>query len=346
MPAVVRAVLTTVARAVVMLFALSCSSPSTPAGSDSLIVAFDSLWQRYDRTYPYFEYKHIDWDAARANFRARAARANSAEELAAIVRQMLGALRDVHSSMSSPAGAWVPTYTTNGAAFNYRLPVWREYLRRAGGTELPADWGYGHFGPVPYLYFASWTAGKFTVAAVDSVLEKFRDAPALVIDVRMNGGGSDELSYGVATRFFDAPHVTGSVQFRNGPRHSDLSDPIVRTLAPRGSWQFRRPVLLLTGRAVFSSAENFTMAMRVLPHVTVVGDTTGGGSGNPTQYRLAGGWRYNLPRWLERTAGGDIVEWRGLAPSLVIPFSTADFEAGRDPVLDYAIAWAATAGRR
>lgn len=333
------------ARALTVCFVIgvaACDRAVTTAPSidGELLVAFDSVWQRFDNTYPYFEYKHIDWAAARTHYRPSAASAPTSDSLAAIVRQMVGELRDVHAAMITPAGHGLATYTPT-AFVNWQRSVWDAYMQRADVVKLPTDWGYARMGSVPYVYFASWTTGRFTLADVDSLLEQFRDAPALIIDVRMNGGGNSDLAYGVAARFFDAPHITGSVQYRSGPSHTAFGDPISNRVQPRGPWQFHRPVLVLTGRGVFSSAEGFVMAMRVLPNVTVVGDTTGGGSGNPTSYLLPGGWRYNLPRWIERTPAGDVVEWRGLAPGIVIAASAADFDAGRDPVLDYAMQWAA-----
>ena len=176
---------------------------------------------------------------------------------------------------------------------------------------------------------------------MDAALEQFRSAPAMIIDVRMNGGGSDALAYAVAGRFFDATRVVDYIQYRNGPGHSDFGPAQSRTVGPRGSWQFTRPVLLLIGRGCFSSNESFIAAMRELPNVTVVGDTTGGGSGNPITYPLGGGWSYTVPRWIEYTPQMQIIEWQGIAPKTVIPVSAVDWSAARDPVLDYAIAWAA-----
>jgi C-terminal processing protease CtpA/Prc len=197
---------------------------------------------------------------------------------------------------------------------------------------------------VPYLVFGQWLTSDFSSAAVDSVLELFRDAPAIIIDVRMNGGGDESLALSVASRFYDMARVATHVRYRNGPRHSDLGPPQPVVVDRRGSWQFTKPVLVLVGPGCFSSTEAFVAAMRVLPNVTVVGDTTGGGSGNPRTFSLGGGWQYSVPRWIEYTSTMDVIEWNGIAPNVVVPVSDADWSAGRDPVLDYAARWAAERG--
>ena len=158
------------------------------------------------------------------------------------------------------------------------------YVTRWGWQSQIRDWGYSRIGSVPYLVFGQWLTSDFSSAAVDSVLELFRDAPAIIIDVRMNSGGDESLALSVASRFYDMARVATYVRYRNGPRHSDLGPFQPLVVDRRGSWQFTKPVLVLVGRGCFSSTEAFVAAMRVLPNVTVVGDTTGGGSGNPRTF--------------------------------------------------------------
>jgi C-terminal processing protease CtpA/Prc len=116
-----------------------------------------------------------------------------------------------------------------------------------------------------------------------------------------------------------------------------------RVLAPRGQWSYTKPVYLLVGRGCFSSNETFVAAMSALPQVTVAGDTTGGGSGNPIEreIRVDGrntGWRYSVPRWIERTADGKVIEWNGIAPDVHVSFAAAAVAGGVDPVLEWALA--------
>jgi C-terminal processing protease CtpA/Prc len=86
--------------------------------------------------------------------------------------------------------------------------------------------------------------------------------------------------------------------------------------------------------------------MGELRQVTVVGDRTGGGSGNPKEVTLVvggrdTGWKYSVPRWMEVRANGDVIEWQGITPDVVVPFDSASVARGTDPVLDWALARAA-----
>ena len=159
----------------------------------------------------------------------------------------------------------------------------------------------------------------------------------IVVDVRNNGGGSDRNSKTVASRFFDEKRLFRYVRYRNGPRHSDFTDFIPDYIEPEGKTQFTKPVILLTNRRCFSATEDFVLAMRILPQVTVVGDTTGGGAGNPVLRVLPNGWLYRLSRWIEYTSEKESFEGIGFAPDILVGISPADSLSGKDTILETAI---------
>jgi C-terminal processing protease CtpA/Prc len=181
---------------------------------------------------------------------------------------------------------------------------------------------------------------------LDAALDSLQDAKQLVIDIRCNPGGNYELALDLAGRFVEQPIVFGFVRIRNGPSHDNLTDPISETLRPTGRRKFAGTVYLLIDRRVYSSAENFALALRQLPNVVAVGDTTGGSSGRPVTRELANGWTYELSTWIEYSTDHRVVEDAGVAPSVVVPRNvSAGAGAGkRDAVLDRVLGLA-TSGR-
>jgi carboxyl-terminal processing protease len=174
-------------------------------------------------------------------------------------------------------------------------------------------------------------------ADFDAALERYRNAPGLIVDVRMNPGGNDSLAFEVAGRFARTAVVFGHVQFRNGPMHTDFGPTTTRTLNPRGSWQYAGHVLLLIGRRCASSNESFIAAMGQLSNVTLVGDRTAGSTGNPGTFPLANGWAYTVSRWIEYSADHQPIEDMGLSPDVFVTTGAEDFGMGRDPVLEWAL---------
>ena len=312
----------------------SDASPTSPSAPSAAFDAqFDSLWSTFDREYSYFVHKRIDWNELRTTYRPRAIASANQSAFIAVIREMLGHLHDLHVVLRDPAGATLATYTPQHFV-NWDRTVWQQYLARASWTQAQG-WGHGLLGGVPYLAIEGWNT-NVRVADVDAALERYRNAPKLIIDVRMNPGGDDSIAFEIAGRFAQRSVETGYVRFRNGPAHTDFGPPIPKTLNPRGPWRFTGSVLVLIGRRCASSNESFIEAMRQLPNVTLVGDQTAGASGNPGTFPLANGWSYTVSRWILYTADDRILEDVGIAPQIPVTATAADFAQGRDPVLDWA----------
>ena len=125
---------------------------------------------------------------------------------------------------------------------------------------------------------------------------------------------------------------------RNGPQHTDLGPLTPIWVTPR-EWTWTKPVVVLIGRTCYSSSESFISAMRNIPGVTTIGDTTGGGCGNPKFYAFEDGWQYSVPQWIEYTADTSGIEWKGIPPDIYVKTTSADFLDGDDPVFDFSLSW-------
>jgi hypothetical protein len=316
----------------------ACHSNLRAVPSLNFAEQFDEVWQRYDAVYPAFAYKNISpeqWDQDRALYRPRAQAAKTEEQFIAIVREMLAPLKDLHAWFVDPRGNVVPTYVPT-AIENFDRDRWAKAVAESGYTPHGSAWGEATMGGFGYLYIGTWNPQQVDINNLDLALARFRDSPGIIIDVRPNAGGSDVPAFAFASRFATKPYVVSYVQTRNGSRHNDLGAPKARMIAPRGSWQFTKPVIVIAGRGGFSANESFVAAMRLLPQVTVIGDTTGGASGNPGTYPLGNGWSYTVPRWIEFGPDHEPIEGRGIAPNVTVPWS-AVYETERDPLIDTAV---------
>jgi hypothetical protein len=329
--------LTLLALLAVTSSACGSSSPTTPSPPSSDFAAqFDSLWSTFDREYSYFVHKQIDWNALRSAYRPAAIAAADQAGFIGVIREMLGQLHDLHVVIRDPSGRSMATYDPQSFV-NWDRSVWQQYIARANWTQGQTDWGYGVLDGVPYITILSWGTNSIRPADFDAAFERFRNAPGLIVDVRMNPGGNDSIALDVAGRFARTSVVFGFVRFRNGPSHTDFGPTTTRTLDPRGSWQYNGQVLLLIGRRCASSNESFIAAMGQLPNVTLVGDRTAGSTGNPGTFPLANGWTYTVSRWIEYTADNEPIEDRGLAPDVFVAASSGDFSVGLDPVLEWSL---------
>jgi hypothetical protein len=314
----------------------SSHSPTAPTPASDFASQFDSLWTNFDREYSYFEHKRIDWNAMKTTYRPMALAAADHTSFIDVIGQMLANLHDLHVVTRDPSGRTTPTYRPQHF-INWDRATWDQYIARAGWTSWSSTSGVGVLDGVPYFTFGSWNGSALNASTFDAALERFRNAPLMIVDVRMNGGGDESIARDFAGRFIPRSVNAGYTRVRNGPMHSDFGPPQQRTYSSRGGWQFNGRVLLLIGRLCASSNESFIEAMRQLPNVTLAGDRTVGASGNPGTFPLADGWSYTISRWMDYTADNRVLEDNGIPPAVLVDASAADFAQRRDPVLDWAL---------
>lgn len=167
--------------------------------------------------------------------------------------------------------------------------------------------------------------------ALDSVFNDLRDTQALIVDVRRNGGGKDFLSLAIASRFAANETLAYRKQARLGSARTPLVDVF---LNPRGDFQYLAPVYLLTSSQTASAAEVFTLAMRELPQVTVLGESTQGGLSDQLDKQLSNGWPASVANEYYLTAEGESFELSGIPADLAVPQLTRET---RDEGVDAAI---------
>ncbi|MGH8307353.1 MAG: S41 family peptidase [Gammaproteobacteria bacterium] len=298
---------------------------------------FEEYWYKFDRLYPYFDYKHVDWQAAYDHYRPLADKVTSESQLVTLLTNMTRPLKDVHVWFQSPEGHNLYTYNPkranhpnfSGAALNKYIPDLAFY----GG----AAWGVGHIRHLTYMFIADWEKTALSLDEFVPALEQLHSSRGLILDVRMNAGGNESLAYKLAGYFTATPRLSEYYRYREGSAPGDLGPVRARYLKPAPLHPYQGPIMLLIGPDSFSSTENFIAAMQTLPNVTTVGEITGGASGCPETYALANGWKYSVPVCFDMTADHRVIEWNGIQPDITVSTTSADLKHGDDPVLDMAL---------
>ncbi len=299
---------------------------------------FELVWSDFDRYYPFFVDKKIDWNSVYSVYREKIDNSMSDEALFTVLSDMTKVLRDGHVNIYTPFGTsaytgWYDNYPKN---FYFSI-IKNRYLLFNHTITGGGNIHYGRFGPVGYVYIESFSGQGNWAESIDEVIRELGDLDGMIVDVRHNGGGSSADANTIAGRFTDRNRVYSYIQYRNGPRHTDFTDLRERTISPGGPGQYIKPIVLLTNRSTFSAAEDFTLAMRELPHVTHFGDTTGGGFGNPIFRELPNGWGYRLPVWRQFPVDLKQLEGIGIAPDRKINISSLDAQMQVDTIIERAL---------
>lgn len=323
--------------------AFACTEPTLTGNSAPATNAevFDALWNEFDLRYSFFEVKGVNWDSMRVVHRPRAIAAENDAALARVLGTMIAALQDRHVFLTT-AGSAPMTLLSKTDSVPPRNPFDAQMIdRRYLQAKRVTQGGHIQFGFVtPAIGYVRIPAfdGSGWAGELDEALAALAGAQSMIVDVRGNRGGSHTVAIAAAGRFASSSFVYSYTKMRNGPAHSDFTGLSPQTVSPAGPAQFRGPVVVLTNRVVYSSAENFVLAMHALPTVTTMGDSTGGASGRPLTRELPNGWTYTLSTWVEYTRDRRVFENIGLAPDVYVPTNWADLQRGVDAVMDRAIA--------
>jgi C-terminal processing protease CtpA/Prc len=189
---------------------------------------------------------------------------------------------------------------------------------------------------IGYLAISAWNNEQIPNQC-QAALEEMRGTRGLIVDVRLNGGGSEDQARIVAGRFLSRSFVYSFSQFRNGPSHTNLTGKLERTVEPLGPWRYNRPVVLLIGQKCMSSNESFVGMMTGDPDLTTMGDHTCGSSGNPRMVQLPLDITVSVPRWIDYLPDGTPLDERGFQPQVRFQPEPGAFEGARDDLLAAAL---------
>ncbi len=171
--------------------------------------------------------------------------------------------------------------------------------------------------------------------AVDKLLDAFiaacANCKAVIIDLSQNRGGEDRVALAVAARFADQVRTAYTKQAVSRSASADVQ---TMQLIPSTKPRWLGEVVLLTDSVTVSAAEVLTLALRALPQVKHVGQTTRGALSDALEKSLPNGWRWSLSNEIYKDAAGQMFEGRGIAPSETFTvFDTSEPFAGPSKVV-------------
>jgi C-terminal processing protease CtpA/Prc len=164
--------------------------------------------------------------------------------------------------------------------------------------------------------------------------------PGLILDIRVNGGGSSGLASSFAGFFFDEQVILGRRSYYNEisgefeyREHPSRVEP--------GPTYYEGPIAVLVSPYCVSACEGFAYALAQRENTIIVGHyPTAGAFGEVGrgQYRLPGDFSMQFPTGRSETMDGDLlIEGTGVVPDLVVPVTEDSALGVIDAVFDEAV---------
>jgi hypothetical protein len=329
---------------------------------------FEVFWHSFAEHYAFFAERGVDWQAIRSTYRPRVTPATREAELLEIIESIFRQLQDRHVALIAgpiQLRAGVPAIVAQWYAAGkprsiatsqdilrakvaeYLAPAWRRHLDpgslhqpssnlahgtamagRIGYLSIASESGYAHDGS------AQASDRDAAQAALAEVFAGFGGKQGLIVDLRMNSGGSDEIGLDIAGWLADRDRPG----FTKCARDGSSNTPAQHTMVRRQAGAFAGPTVVLVSQLTVSAGENLAMILRTFPHVIVVGDRTAGAHSDPLIKPLPNGWRLLLSNERFVSPDGTSYEGIGIPPDVLVAYEPEEVRvSGRDPLLDKAL---------
>jgi len=236
---------------------------------------FEYLWRECDEKYSFFDIKEIDWDEVYNRYEPR------------ITEDMLDELRDDYINLILRFNILVFDNRVDGPDnFDFRI-VTDNYLPRDYFRTGPFQHDFIADGEIGYIRFGAFTGGVSDFN-LNFMLSRYRDTQGIILDMRENGGGAVSDVFDLLSHFIDERTKLYESRIKNGPGRDDFSALEPAFLNPSGGVNYTGKVMVLVDRGTFSAGSFTSLAIKEIPHMVLMGDTTGGGLGLPNGGSLNG----------------------------------------------------------
>jgi len=169
-------------------------------------------------------------------------------------------------------------------------------------------------------------------------LQRFRNSPGIVIDLRRNGGGDLSVLLPIAGYFFDKKTLFAKDSTRTGKPLSEFAGvvrlPLKLYVGRAGDQIYSGPVVILVDSRSASSSEVFAAGMQDTQRAKIVGSLTCGcvlGIAKPRV--MKGGGVLEMSEVLWFSPKGRKLEGSGIVPDEAVVPTVTDFQQKHDPAI-------------
>lgn len=166
----------------------------------------------------------------------------------------------------------------------------------------------------------------------------------MVLDVRYNSGGSDAPVKKIVSCLIDeAVKSPTNHYFHYVPANIPWGKEALlwksrdSEIVPRDGKRYFGPLVILTGPATHSSAEDFVIELKQRGRTLIVGEKTSGGAGGRLAFSLPGGGEFGLSTFKATYPDGREYMGTGIQPDVEVRPTLDDIIKGKDRVLEKGI---------
>jgi len=326
------------------------------------IKVYNEIFLTLKNNYPLFQYRsYYSIDSAYNKYKLEALNSKSETDLADCCCRMIGALEDFHVrifvkeqkcfALSTPLN-WHRIFhndslqkvfwsnsdsTLYKAGFNKMKEAFLD--GQSPMIRYASSEGIGYLNITRFQLKTSTDFSRRDANALesfmDTLVKAFKPINALIIDLRSSMGGEVEYAELIASRLTkEKRQYSYTVQFKTS--HDSL-EPIKHYIIPKGIDQLNVPIVLLVNKVTRSAAEDFTLMVKQLPNVYLIGEQTWGALARSRMYKVSNGWKLQYSIEKVYSKEGIIYEGRGIPVDARLDHSWNDILSREDRMVHEAL---------
>lgn len=217
-----------------------------------------------------------------------------------------------------------------------------EQWRALAPPAFEIEWPTERIALIRLNSFEQMGTAEMFLEHLDALRER---AHGIVIDIRDNGGGNSGVGFRILAQLMDKSFITETWElpqytaaFRAWERPQPVYGPHTGSQANAVS-PYRGKVAVLIGPRTYSAAEDFAMAFDYNERGVLIGEATGGSTGQPVFFELPGGGSARICSKRNRYPNGTEFVGVGIQPDIVTPWTMEAIRSVRDPALERAMTW-------
>lgn len=197
---------------------------------------------------------------------------------------------------------------------------------------------------IGYISINSWGGdinvnGKNIAELVEEELEKLKQSTSIIFDVRDNDGGSSRYARLVASHFIKERTKCCTFLVKKPEQKEMIKED--GHINPEGEF-YDQKIVILTSPKCISATDMFLTFLKDTGRAVSIGQTTGGGSGNPQPFDLQMGNRkfeLRVSCWRNYRNNGQEIENNGIEPDIYVEPTPTDVREHRDVELEKAVCY-------
>lgn len=184
---------------------------------------------------------------------------------------------------------------------------------------------------IAYIKFSSFDESLEN--EINETLKKFKDAPAMILDLRYNNGGDGEMGLRFAGKFFERKITVANLITRTGkPPLPEM--PMILQIGGEGAPVYTLPLAVLINEETASTSELITNAMQEQKRAIIFGTASCGCVLGFLDYKkLKGGGFLTISEFGFVTPKNRTLEGKGVTPDQTTPPTLKAITDGRDDTL-------------